>query len=136
MTSLWAKVQLNIYSLSDCNWTWTHNHLVHKRTPTTQRIFTIQLNHLANLAKWFSVRLWTKCCGFESSCSHLNFRFCACFEQGVPWHSDNYRVWIHCEMRTWHDKNIELKIIAHKSMTIVTFCKDYKPEHLKNSSNF
>ena len=23
-------------------------------------------------------------CGFESSCSHLNFRFCACFEQGVP----------------------------------------------------
>ena len=21
-------------------------------------------------------------------------------------------------------------------MTIVTFCKDYKPEHLKNSSNF
>ena len=25
--------------------------------------------------------------GFESSCSHLNFRFRACFEQGVPWHS-------------------------------------------------
>ena len=23
-------------------------------------------------------------CGFESSCSHLNFRFRACFEQGVP----------------------------------------------------
>ena len=34
-------------------------------------------------------------CGFESSCSHLNFRFCSCFEQGVPWHSGNYRVWIH-----------------------------------------
>ena len=31
--------------------------------------------------------------GFESSCSHLNFRFRACFEQGVPWHSINYRVW-------------------------------------------
>ena len=107
MTSLWAKVQLNIYSLSDCNWTWTHNHLVHKRTPTTQRIFTIQLNHLANLAKWLSVRLWTKCCGFESSCSHLNFRFCACFEQGVLWHSGNYSVWIHSETRTWHDKNIQ-----------------------------
>ena len=26
-------------------------------------------------------------CGFESSCSHLNFRFHICFEQGVPWHS-------------------------------------------------
>ena len=21
--------------------------------------------------------------GFESSCSHLNFRFCACFQEGV-----------------------------------------------------
>ena len=31
-------------------------------------------------------------CGFESSCSHLNFRFRACFEQGVPWHSGNYSV--------------------------------------------
>ena len=28
-------------NLSDCNWTRTHNHLVHKRT----------LNHLAKLAK-------------------------------------------------------------------------------------
>ena len=45
--------------------------------------------------------------GFESSCNHLNFRFCACFEQGVPWHSGNYRVWIHSETRTWHDKNIQ-----------------------------
>ena len=31
--------------------------------------------------------------GFESSCSYLNFRFGACFEQGVPWHSGNYTVW-------------------------------------------
>ena len=45
--------------------------------------------------------------GFESSCSHLNFRFRTCFEQGVPWHSGNYRMWIHSEMRTWHDKNIQ-----------------------------
>ena len=29
-------------------------------------------------------------CEFESSCSYLNFRFHACFEQGVP--SDNYSV--------------------------------------------
>ena len=65
----------------DCNWTRTHNHLVRKRT----------LNHLAKLA----------------SCSHLNFRFCACFEQGFLWHPGNYRVWIHSETRTWHDKNIQ-----------------------------
>ena len=46
-------------------------------------------------------------CEFESSCSYLNFRFRACSEQGVPWHSGNYRVWIHSETRTWHDKNIQ-----------------------------
>ena len=46
-------------------------------------------------------------CGFESSCSHLNFRFSTCFKQGVPSHSGNYRVWIHSEMRTWLDKNIQ-----------------------------
>ena len=44
---------------------------------------------------------------FESSCSHLNFRFCVCFEQGVPWHLGNYRVWIHFETHMWHDKNIQ-----------------------------
>ena len=31
-------------------------------------------------------------CGFESICSHLNFRFRDRLEQGVPWHSGNYIV--------------------------------------------
>ena len=46
-------------------------------------------------------------CGFKPSSSHLNFRFLTCFEQGVSWHSGNYRLWIHSETRTWHDQNIE-----------------------------
>ena len=46
-------------------------------------------------------------CGFESCCSYLNFRYCACFEQGVSWHSGNYRVWIHSKMSTWHDNKIQ-----------------------------
>ena len=29
------------------------------------------------------------------------------FKQGVPWYSGNYRVWIHSEKRTWHDKKIQ-----------------------------
>ena len=41
---------------------------------------------------------------------NLNFRFPTCFEQGVPWHSGNYRVWIHSESRTWHDKNIQSNV--------------------------
>ena len=49
-----AQSRREIWSLSDCNWTRTHNHLVHKRT----------LNHLAKLviklAKSLSVRLWAK----------------------------------------------------------------------------
>ena len=46
-------------------------------------------------------------CEFESRCSHLNFRYRACFEQEFPWHSGNYRVRIHSEMRTWYDKNMQ-----------------------------
>ena len=44
---------------------------------------------------------------FESSWSQLNLRFRACIKQGVLWHSCNYRVWIHAEMRTWLHKNIQ-----------------------------
>ena len=46
-------------------------------------------------------------CRFESHCSHLTYRFRACFKQGVPWHSGNYRVLIHCETRTWYDTNMQ-----------------------------
>ena len=95
-----SKPKVLSSSTSDWNWTWTQNHLVHKRT----------LNHLV---KWLSVSNdWVFVykltgSGFEFSCSHLNFRFCACFEQGVPWHPGNYRVWIHFETHTWHEKNIQ-----------------------------
>ena len=37
----------------------------------------------------------------------LDFRFHACFMERVPWHSGNYRVWIHSETCMWHDKNIQ-----------------------------
>ena len=47
-------------------------------------------------------------CGFESRCiDYYKFRYCACFEQGVPWHSGNYRVWTHSKRHTWHDRNIQ-----------------------------
>ena len=50
---LLARSRRNIWSISDSNVIWTHNHLVRKRT----------LKHLVKpvrLAKWFSVRLRTK----------------------------------------------------------------------------
>ena len=46
---LLARSRREIWSLSDCNWTRTHNHLVHKRT----------LSHLAKLANWLSCVLST-----------------------------------------------------------------------------
>ena len=63
--------------------------------------------------------------GFESSCSHLNFRFRASFEQEVPWHSGNYRTWIHSKTRTWHDKKIQ-------SLTITFIVLFRKKCHVEN----
>ena len=100
-----------------CNGTRTHNHLVCKGA----------LNHLA---KWFWP-VWLNCwvfvyrvsgCRFESCCSHLNFRYQACFEQEVSQHSGNYRVWIHSETRTWHDKNIELKTLMSMESFFSILC--------------
>ena len=56
-------------------------------------------------------------CGFESRCSHLMFRYGACFEQGVPWHSGNCRVWIHSQTGTWHDKNTQSNAPYRKVLT-------------------
>ena len=58
--------------------------------------------------------------GFESSSSHLNFRFRACFEQGAPLNPSNYRVSIHSEMRTWHDNNIQPWNVIILNMEIIT----------------
>ena len=58
-------------------------------------------------------------CGFESSWSHLNFRFGAFSEKELHWHSGNYRMLIHSETHTWHDKKhlvkCTLQISAHNS---------------------
>ena len=58
---LLAWNRCEIWSLSDCNWTQTHNHLVHKRT----------LNYLAKLAKCLYIQLripyLSKCCFLATS---------------------------------------------------------------------
>ena len=55
--------------ISNSNSIQTHNHLVRKQT----------------LNGWVLVYKLSGC-GFESHCCHLNFRYCTCFKQGVPWH--------------------------------------------------
>ena len=54
---LLAQSRREIWSLSDCNWTQTNNHLVHERA----------LNHLDI---WLNGRVFIyelSCCGFDSS---------------------------------------------------------------------
>ena len=68
---LLARSRCEIWSLSDYNWTRTHNHLVHKWT----------LNHFAKLAK----SAWR----FESTCNHywwsLVWRLLKC-TRNIPIH--------------------------------------------------
>ena len=54
----------------------------------------VSCNEILTTALYWSVWLnvWVfvyelSACGFESRCCHLNFRYGACFEQRVPWHS-------------------------------------------------
>ena len=83
---LLAQNRREIRSISDCNWTRPHNHLVQKRT----------LNHLAKLAKWLNWIVSTYLYG-ACDCIFLSCHIRTCFEQRAPWHSGNYRVWIHSE---------------------------------------
>ena len=123
------KNMYDIWSLSDCNGTRIQNHLVRKRTPnhltkqakwlSCDMIRTYSQMHLTDKYTQHSSVYWPVClkgwlfvyrlsgCGFKSRCSHLNLRYRVCFEQGVPWHSDNSWEWIYSVTRTWHDKNIQ-----------------------------
>ena len=81
--------------LCDYNGTRSRNHLGYKRT----------------LSHWPWVFLCElSCCGFKSRCSRLSFRYQACFEQGPPWHSGNYRAKIHSKTCTWHEENIQYEL--------------------------
>ena len=48
---------------------------------------------------------------------HLSFRYRFCFEQEIPWHSGNYTVQIHSEMRTGHDNNIQSNALYRYVLT-------------------
>ena len=82
------QIELNKHKRScDCNGirthTWHNKDMQLNASCRQVKISTVLFNHLASLPSGF---------GFESRCSHLNFRYRSCFEQGVPWHSSNYRV--------------------------------------------
>ena len=98
----------DIGNLSDCN--GTRMHRTDKYSQHSSIIWLVWLNH------WM-LDYELSGCELESRCCHLNFRYHACLDQGVPWYSDNYRVRIHSEMRTWHNKNIQAskRVMCEKS---------------------
>ena len=108
---LLAWSRRDIWNLSDCKGTQMHR--------TEKYLQHISIIWIVWLNGWVLVYKLSGC-EFESRCCQLNFRCHLCLEQGVPWHSDNYRVRIHSEMRTWHNKNIQA------SEFITTFIKSYE----------
>ena len=82
-------------------------------------VLTTQLIHLDSLVFVYEL----SGCGFESRCEYLNFRYRAFFEQGVPWHSGNYRMYIHSKMcpdmiRTYSQKHRTGKYSQHNSIIL------------------
>ena len=66
--------------------------------------------------------------GFKSSCRHLNFRFCACFEQGVPWLSGTIECGFTlkgvCDMtRTYSQMHCTDKYSEHSSIILASLAK-------------
>ena len=90
--------------------TYSHKHRKDMYPQLSSNIWLVRLNG------WVFVYELSDC-GFEFIWSDLNFRFGGCFEQGLPWHSNNYRVWIHSVMPTWHDQNIQSNAMYREVLT-------------------
>ena len=123
---LLGRSRRKVRSLSDCNWTRTYNHLVHKRTLNHLDKLTIwlscvvstylygalsinhtQFNHLASFAKWSSVRSWTKWLWVRVQLQSTKLQISRLLWARSSLTLSNCRVWIHSETRRWHDKNIQ-----------------------------
>ena len=92
---IFAQSRWEIWSLSDCNWARTQNHLVRKRnTPPFSQTGPFEWPGSVFVSELSGSRFQSSCSFFVFifSCSYLNLRFRVSFEQGVPWHSGKYRV--------------------------------------------
>ena len=72
------KCRFTLKCVRDMIRTYSHMHRTDKYSQHNSIISVVRLNG------WVFVYELSGC-EFESSCSHLNFRFCASFDQGVPW---------------------------------------------------
>ena len=68
-------------------------------------LYAIIMLHTRSIVKLHSIVGWNL--ATIHSCCYFNFSYRACFEQGNPWHSGNYRMWLHSETGMWHDNNLQ-----------------------------
>ena len=106
---LFARNRCNIWSLSYSNRIRAHNHLVCKGTLKRVRdiITAYSQMHWTDEYSQHSSIIWPIWLngwvfvyklhggGLASRGSHLNFRYSAYSEQGIPWNPDKHRVKIH-----------------------------------------
>ena len=62
----------------------------------------------------------------DSRWSYLSFKYHNCFEQGTPWHSGNYRKYIHSKTRMWYDGNTQLKTFSLLYTTLLNYSIYYR----------
>ena len=94
---LLAWSRRHIWSLSDSNWIWTHNHLVRKQT----------LNHLAKLAKWLSCVVSTYLYGaFDCMLLSCHVQVSEWIHTlKFAWMSRKLLAWSKCHIRRLSDSN-------------------------------
>ena len=72
-------------------------------------------------------------CEFESRFCHLNVRYRACFEEGVPWHLGNCECrltlkWVrdiiitYSQIKEWLNKNNSISLLSFKKKTDKSLC--------------
>ena len=85
-----AECGFTLKGVGDLISTYSKQHLTDKYSQHSSVIRSVGLNGWVLIFELSG-------CGFESRCRNLNFRYCACFEQILPWHSGSCRVCIHSE---------------------------------------
>ena len=97
---LLAQSRCEIWSLSDCNCTWTHNHLVRKKP----------LKHLAKLALFIFLMfndwavLWVLICSVHFDCIFLSCHVGVSEWIHTKWLSVRLRtkwLWIRVQLQSW-----------------------------------
>ena len=99
-----SKEFLDIQATVECRFTLKHI--------SDMTITYSQMHHTDKYSQHSSDIVWVfvhqlSGCGFKTCCCNLKFRYCVCFEQGVPWHLSNYRVQFQSERHRWNDNNIQ-----------------------------